>query len=140
MSYGDVPLTDLPSDLNSRLVEAVVQRDRSAVRTVSLPCYLHPLRNPGPMMSCSHRLTAILISRFLMNLQEANNTMMHQECFSSVGTLNFNRFIGSIASSLPAPGDASERTRYEEDDHSWDGGPAGCNVEEPSGSSTVSAR
>ncbi|KAI0722669.1 hypothetical protein C8Q76DRAFT_719703 [Earliella scabrosa] len=88
----------------------------------------------------SEPLTAILISRFLMNLQEANNTMMHQECFSSVGTLNFNRFIGSIASSLPAPGDASERTRYEEDDRSWDGGPAGCSVEGPSGSSTGTAR
>ena len=62
------------------------------------------------LISSHVSLTAILISRFLMDLQEANNATTHQHShISSIGSLNFNRFIGSLGSSLPAPalGEAS---------------------------------
>ena len=51
-----------------------------------------------------YRITAILISRFLIDLQEANIGAAQQQSLASVGSLNFNRVIGSLASSLPAPG------------------------------------
>lgn len=37
-----------------------------------------------------------------MDLQEANQKMMHQDALSSVGTLNFNQFISSLGSYVPA--------------------------------------
>ena len=43
-----------------------------------------------------------------MDLQEANNSMVHADSLSSVRSLDFNRFIGSLGSSLPAPGQASD--------------------------------
>ena len=50
------------------------------------------------------RLTAILVSRFLLDLQKANNAMAHQESLASISSLNFHsRFIGSLGSSLPVP-------------------------------------
>ncbi|KAI1796103.1 hypothetical protein LXA43DRAFT_970023 [Ganoderma leucocontextum] len=57
-------------------------------------------------------ITAILISRFLIDLQEANNGKHHQHTLSSVqlgqtGTLDFNRVAGSLCSSLAAPGEMS---------------------------------
>ncbi len=57
-------------------------------------------------------MTAILISRFLIDLQEANNGKHHQHSLSSVqlgqiATLDFNRVVGSLCSSLAAPGEAS---------------------------------
>ncbi|KAI0713665.1 hypothetical protein C8Q76DRAFT_784602 [Earliella scabrosa] len=47
----------------------------------------------------------IVISRFLMNLQEANSNMARQKALSSIATLDFDRFIGPLAigTSLPAP-------------------------------------
>ncbi|KAM5534811.1 hypothetical protein V8D89_011527 [Ganoderma adspersum] len=56
-------------------------------------------------------ITAILISRFLIDLQEANNGKHHQHSLSSVqlgqiATLDFNRVVGSLCSSLAAPGEA----------------------------------
>ncbi|KAI0722617.1 hypothetical protein C8Q76DRAFT_367041 [Earliella scabrosa] len=48
-------------------------------------------------------LTAILVSRFLIDLQEANNALMHQSSLSSMPSLVFNRFIGSLGAPLPAP-------------------------------------
>ena len=52
-------------------------------------------------------LTAILVSRFLIDLQEANNAMLHQGSITSMGTSTFNRFIGSLGTPLPAPNFAS---------------------------------
>ena len=50
-----------------------------------------------------------------MDLQEANNAMMHQHSHtSSIGSLNFNRFIGSLGSSLPAPGEPSSQVPDDE--------------------------
>ena len=48
-------------------------------------------------------LTAILVSRFLIDLQEANNAMMHQGSLSSMDSMILNRFIGSLGAPLPAP-------------------------------------
>ncbi len=57
----------------------------------------------------SASLTAILVSRFLMDLQEASNATTHQHSqVSSMSSLNFNRVIGSLGSSLLAPGETSE--------------------------------
>lgn len=58
------------------------------------------------------RITAILISRFLIDLQEANNGKHHQHSLSSVqlgqiATLDFNRVVGSLSSSLAAPGETT---------------------------------
>ncbi|TBU33043.1 hypothetical protein BD311DRAFT_653099 [Dichomitus squalens] len=55
-------------------------------------------------------ITAILISRFLMDLQDASNGKGHQHSLSSVqlgqiGTLDFNGIIGSLGSTLAAPGE-----------------------------------
>ncbi len=59
------------------------------------------------MLSAS--ITAILVSRFLMDLQEANNATTHQHShISSMSSLNFGRVIGSLGSSLPAPGEISQ--------------------------------
>ena len=50
-----------------------------------------------------------------MDLQEANNATMHQHSqVSSIESLNFNRFIGSIGSSLPAPGETSSQVPDDE--------------------------
>ncbi|KAI0807997.1 hypothetical protein C8Q74DRAFT_1230487 [Fomes fomentarius] len=52
--------------------------------------------------------TAILISRFLMDLQEANKVAIDQHSqVSSFESLKFNRIIGSLGSSLPTPGENS---------------------------------
>lgn len=51
-----------------------------------------------------HRTTAILISRFLMDLQDVNYNTMHQQSLSSFGSPHLNSFIGALGSSLPAPG------------------------------------
>ncbi|KAI0758231.1 hypothetical protein C8Q74DRAFT_1210254, partial [Fomes fomentarius] len=57
----------------------------------------------------SNPLTAILMSRFFIDLQEAHNAATHQHShMSSMSSLNFNRVIGSLGSSLPAPGETSE--------------------------------
>ena len=48
-------------------------------------------------------LTAILVSRFLIDLQEANNALMHQGSLASMDSLAFNRFVGSLGAPLPAP-------------------------------------
>ncbi|KAI0722683.1 hypothetical protein C8Q76DRAFT_793694 [Earliella scabrosa] len=53
-------------------------------------------------------ITALLVSRFLLTLQEANHATMHRESLSAVGSLQFNGAIGSIAASLPIPGLAAE--------------------------------
>ena len=50
----------------------------------------------------------MLISRFLIDLQDANKEMTHGRSeLSSLGTLQF-RVIGALGSSLPAPGEASQ--------------------------------
>ncbi|KAI0722607.1 hypothetical protein C8Q76DRAFT_366594 [Earliella scabrosa] len=51
----------------------------------------------------SDPLTAILVSRFLIDLQEANNALMHQGSLASMDSLAFNRFVGSLGAPLPAP-------------------------------------
>ncbi|KAI0722688.1 hypothetical protein C8Q76DRAFT_793699 [Earliella scabrosa] len=56
------------------------------------------------MILVSETITAILISRFLMDLQEASNHSKHQEFLSSFGSHHMSHFIGSLGSSLPAPG------------------------------------
>ena len=43
-----------------------------------------------------------------MDLQEANNGTRHNESLSEVASLNFDRFIGSLGSFLPAPGETME--------------------------------
>ena len=43
------------------------------------------------------------MSRFLIDLQEANNTTLHQESLASLPSLNFDRFVGSLGCPLPAP-------------------------------------
>ena len=53
-------------------------------------------------------MTAILVSRFLMDLQQANNSMAQQGSLSALGSLNLSNLIGSIAASLPAPGSTTE--------------------------------
>ncbi|KAH9943180.1 uncharacterized protein BXZ73DRAFT_97233 [Epithele typhae] len=50
-------------------------------------------------------ITAILISRFLIDLQEASIYSQSQHSLASVGTLDFNRVVGSVTASLPASGD-----------------------------------
>ncbi|KAI0707183.1 hypothetical protein C8Q76DRAFT_860361 [Earliella scabrosa] len=48
-------------------------------------------------------ITAVLISRFILDLQEANNgSSRHGESASAVTTVMFERVVGSLASSLPA--------------------------------------
>lgn len=51
--------------------------------------------------------TAILVSRFLIDLQRCGTDRTHESTVTTVGTLNFNRVLGSISTSLPAPGEAS---------------------------------
>ena len=58
----------------------------------------------------SYRITAILISRFLIDLQEANIKSMHQNSLGSVGTLDFNGFVGSVTFRLSAPEEVSDFT------------------------------
>ncbi|KAI0722514.1 hypothetical protein C8Q76DRAFT_793560 [Earliella scabrosa] len=53
-------------------------------------------------------MTAILVSRFLMDLQQANNSMAQQGSLSALRSLNLSNLIGSIAASLPAPGSTTE--------------------------------
>ena len=58
----------------------------------------------GPAYPCS--IASILISRFLIDLQTANGAgTQPQQALSSepFSALEFNRVIGSIGSSLPAP-------------------------------------
>ena len=78
------------------------------------------------------RITAILISRFLIDLQEANNSKYHQHSLSSIqlgqiGSLSFNRFVGSLGSSLAAPGEAS--SEHDPQNHHSDLGSDECAVE-----------
>ncbi|KAI0722375.1 hypothetical protein C8T65DRAFT_704876 [Cerioporus squamosus] len=54
-------------------------------------------------------ITAILISRFLLDLQEANAKSMHQDSFGSIGTLDFNGMISSVSSHPPTPGEVCVR-------------------------------
>ncbi|TBU44641.1 hypothetical protein BD309DRAFT_892117 [Dichomitus squalens] len=57
-------------------------------------------------------LTAILVSHFLMDLQEASTDATQGTSFDdSDGTINFNRVVGSMASSLPAPGEEAIMTQ-----------------------------
>ncbi|KAI0758143.1 hypothetical protein C8Q74DRAFT_302184 [Fomes fomentarius] len=59
-------------------------------------------------------LSTIIISRFLIDLQAANNEMMHQHSqVSSIGSLHF---MGSLASSLPAPGERSPVCSIQDND------------------------
>ncbi|KAI0722609.1 hypothetical protein C8Q76DRAFT_782827 [Earliella scabrosa] len=83
--------------------------------------------NASSMIFFVEPLTAILVSRFLIDLQEANNAMLDQGSLASMGSLAFNRFVGSLGSSLPAPLEdftsASEPTGIHEDDqHMEEGG------------------
>ena len=48
-------------------------------------------------------MTAIMISHFLIDLQEANMRMNHQHSLGSMTSVNFERFAGSLVASLPAP-------------------------------------
>ncbi|KAI0722681.1 hypothetical protein C8Q76DRAFT_719744 [Earliella scabrosa] len=59
----------------------------------------------------SEPLTAVLVSRFLIELQEANESMKHQESLASLRSLNLNGFVGSVGSSMPA----SSRTEQASD-------------------------
>ncbi len=60
-------------------------------------------------MFSSTSLTAILVSRFLMDLQEASNAASHQHSqVSSMSSLDLSRIIGSLGSSLPAPGETCQ--------------------------------
>ncbi|RPD53903.1 hypothetical protein L227DRAFT_567621 [Lentinus tigrinus ALCF2SS1-6] len=52
-------------------------------------------------------VTAILVSRFLIDLQKCSRDTTQGSTVTTAGTLNFNRVLGSIASSLPAPGESS---------------------------------
>ncbi|KAI0707182.1 hypothetical protein C8Q76DRAFT_860360 [Earliella scabrosa] len=45
-------------------------------------------------------MNAILISRFLLNLQEANNAFYHHSSSSTIDNIRFNRVLGSLGSSL----------------------------------------
>ena len=62
-------------------------------------------------------ITAILVSRFLIDLQEANNTTLRQESLASLPSLNFDRFVGSLGSSLPVPGRGPIVGRASAQDH-----------------------
>ena len=61
-------------------------------------------------------LTAILVSRFLIDLQEANNALMHQGSLASMDSMILNRFIGSLGAPLPAPNLAFEHASVQEND------------------------
>ena len=50
----------------------------------------------------------MLISRFLIDLQEANIQSMHQNSLASVSTLNFNRVVGSASFHLSVPAECPE--------------------------------
>ncbi|KAI0758207.1 hypothetical protein C8Q74DRAFT_306848 [Fomes fomentarius] len=64
-------------------------------------------------------ITSILISRFLIDLQDANESMMHQHSrISSVGSIQFGRMIGALGSTMPAPGEAVHIDSL--DRHEWD--------------------
>ncbi len=53
--------------------------------------------------------TSVLISRFLVDLQQANQNMMHQHSqVSSISSLNCDRIIGSLGASLLALGEVSQ--------------------------------
>ena len=60
------------------------------------------------------RLTAVLVSHFLIDLQEANKaTTRGQTSLSQIDSLNFARAsegIGSLGSYIPAPWEASHNS------------------------------
>ncbi|KAI0769942.1 hypothetical protein C8Q74DRAFT_1272247 [Fomes fomentarius] len=61
--------------------------------------------NASVVVNFTEPLTAILISRFLMDIQEASNAAMHQHSqLSSSGDLGLTGMVGSLSSPLPAPG------------------------------------
>ncbi|KAI0758136.1 hypothetical protein C8Q74DRAFT_301942 [Fomes fomentarius] len=52
-------------------------------------------------------LTAVLISRFLIDLQEAHRKMSHRHShLSAVSSISLSRVIGAFGTSLPAAGDS----------------------------------
>ncbi|TFK85390.1 hypothetical protein K466DRAFT_494817 [Polyporus arcularius HHB13444] len=57
--------------------------------------------------------TAILVSRFLIDLQRCSTDRTYGSTATTVGTLNFDRVLGSISSSLPAPGEASYASEFD---------------------------
>ncbi|RPD80818.1 hypothetical protein L226DRAFT_556694 [Lentinus tigrinus ALCF2SS1-7] len=59
--------------------------------------------NSSDISVLNEPVTAILISRFLIDLQEANIQSMHQDSLASVGTLNFDRVVGSASFCLSVP-------------------------------------
>ncbi|KAI0715120.1 hypothetical protein C8Q76DRAFT_448323 [Earliella scabrosa] len=63
----------------------------------------------SPISRKGRSVTAILISRFLIDLQRANIDMQHgsETDIISCETLAFNRAIGSLGSHLPAPGESA---------------------------------
>lgn len=53
-------------------------------------------------MSVLHRMTAILVSRFILDLQQANLRMLRQDSSttSQPSSLRFGRVVGSLGSSF----------------------------------------
>ncbi|KAI0722674.1 hypothetical protein C8Q76DRAFT_793688 [Earliella scabrosa] len=78
----------------------------------------------------SSPISAILITRFMMDLQEVNNNMAHQNSLASMGSLRFERFIGSLGTTLPAPDLASGFENVPHPD-------AACDISEHTDSPTV---
>ncbi|TFK94268.1 hypothetical protein K466DRAFT_476918, partial [Polyporus arcularius HHB13444] len=76
-------------------------------------------------------ITAILISRFLIDLQEANIQSMHQISSGSVGTLDFNSVVGSLTFHLASSGEVSELTSNHHNTSSASGSEAGISVRYP---------
>ncbi|KAI0758144.1 hypothetical protein C8Q74DRAFT_1221844 [Fomes fomentarius] len=63
----------------------------------------------GGLSNLASSEIGIFVESFLIDLQEANNSMTHQHSQpSSVSSLNFDRVFGALASSLPAPGESVE--------------------------------
>ena len=57
-----------------------------------------------------------MISRFLIDLQEANIRMNYQHSLGSMTSLNFERFAGSVGASLPAPFSVSKTIGEDNDE------------------------
>ena len=77
-------------------------------------------RDPYSSVKCDSSLltlsvTAILVSRFLIDLQQCSTDVTQDTTVLTAGTLNFNRVLGSIASSLPAPGEPSHASELNGD-------------------------
>ncbi|RPD66873.1 hypothetical protein L227DRAFT_7211 [Lentinus tigrinus ALCF2SS1-6] len=114
MSRGAPPLTfrqnpDHPEHPASELLpaisafKAVARHDPCTHISQILDNNVYTSGNSSDISVLNEPVTAILISRFLIDLQEANIQSMHQDSLASVGTLNFDRVVGSASFCLSVP-------------------------------------